>query len=61
MIVNQLYRIGGDGLLQWCVPPHEVEFVLAEAHQGIGGGHFVGNVTMRKIFQSENGSLVWED
>ena len=36
VIADQLYRIGGDGLLRRCVPPHETNVVLAEAHQGIG-------------------------
>ena len=52
VIADQLYRIGGDGLLCRCVPPHETEVVLAEAHQGIGGGHFAGDVTARKILQA---------
>ena len=52
VIADQLYRIGGDGLLRRCVPPHETDAVLAEAHQGIGGGHFAGDVTARKVLQA---------
>lgn len=55
VIVDHLYRVGGDGLLRWCVPPHEIAAVLAESHQGIRGGHFARDNTTRKILQSGYG------
>ena len=52
MIAQQLYRYGGDGLLRRCVQPHEKKAILIKSHQGIEGGHFVGDVTARKILHA---------
>ena len=49
VIADHLYQVGSHGLLRWCVPPHEIATVLAEAHQGIDGGYFASDVTARKI------------
>ena len=52
MIADHLYWVSGDGLLRRCVLPHETMAVLAEAHQGSGGGHFARDVTARKFLQA---------
>ena len=51
MIVGQLYMMGIDQVMRRCVRPHEQEAVLREAHQGVSGGHFSGDITSQKIFQ----------
>ena len=52
VIAGQLYKMGIDQVMRRCVRPHEQEAVLAEAHQGVCGGHFSGETTSRKIFQA---------
>ena len=39
-------------MLRRCVRPHEHNVILQEAHQGICGGHMVGDVTTKKVFQA---------
>jgi len=51
-IAQQLYIQGVDHILRRCVPDHEQIAVLSEAHQGISGGHFRGDILGRKILQA---------
>ena len=51
-ITDHLYGVGGDGQLRECVPPHQIEALLAKAHQGISGGYFASDVTARNILYS---------
>ena len=42
------YRNAVDVLLQ-CVLPNDQERVLQEAHGGVTGGHFLGQLTTKKV------------
>lgn len=52
MIGGFLYKKGIDGIIRRCVPDYQQAAILAEAHSGDAGGHFSGDITSRKIFQS---------
>ncbi|MCO5583145.1 hypothetical protein L7F22_037053 [Adiantum nelumboides] len=52
LIGEQLYKAGLDGILRRCVAPHEVQDILADAHEGHIGGHQSGPTTAEKILQS---------
>lgn len=52
LIAGVLYKRGIDQVVRRCVPDHEQKIVLQEAHQGIAGGHFSGEITGKKIFQA---------
>ena len=45
------YRNAADVLLR-CVLPNDQDKVLQEAHGGITGGHFSGQLTAKKVLQS---------
>jgi hypothetical protein len=49
LIVGNLYKLGADGILRWCVLDHERLMILSESHEGITGGHYVGKETMQQI------------
>jgi hypothetical protein len=42
LIVGNLYKMGADKILRRCVLEHERPRILAEAHEGIEGGHYAG-------------------
>jgi hypothetical protein len=44
LIVGQLYKMGPDEILRRCVMEAERPLILAEAHEGIAGGHYIGRV-----------------
>jgi hypothetical protein len=46
LIVGQLYKMGPDEILRRCVMEGEIPMILAEAHEGIVGGHYAGKETM---------------
>ena len=52
VLAGQLYRKCADGILRRCVPDHEQEVVLAEAHEGIGGGHFAEETTAQTVLSA---------
>ena len=45
LIAGQLYKMGPDEILPRCVIEHENPLILAEAHSGAAGGHYVGKAT----------------
>jgi hypothetical protein len=45
LIVGQLYKMGPDEILRRCVMDSERPFIIADAHEGIAGGHYVGKET----------------
>jgi hypothetical protein len=45
LITGHLYKMGADRILRMCVLEHERPIILAEAHEGIVGGHYVGKST----------------
>jgi hypothetical protein len=49
LIVGHLYKLVADRILRRCVMEHERPFILAEAHEGIAGGHYTGKSTARKV------------
>lgn len=49
MIARQLYKKGIDQVYRRCVPKHEKEGIMQEAHRGIAGGHLLAEITKRKI------------
>jgi hypothetical protein len=48
-IVGHLYNMGADNILRRCVLEHEIPRILAEAHEGIVGGHYEGKSTAHKV------------
>jgi hypothetical protein len=49
LIVENLYKLGTDGILRHCVLQHERLMILEETHDGISGGNYIGKETTRKI------------
>jgi hypothetical protein len=49
LIVGNLYKLGADGILRWCVLEHERSIILEEAHDGIVGGHYAGREMTQNI------------
>jgi len=44
-----LYKLGPDEILRSYVLEHERLLILTKAHEGVVGGHYVGNATTKKI------------
>ena len=51
-IVGHLYKMGLDEILLRYVLEHERQSILAEAHGGVTGGHYVGKSTVQKILRA---------
>jgi hypothetical protein len=49
LIAWNVYKLGKDGILRWCVLKHERFFILEEVHDGIVGGNYIGKSTTHKI------------
>ena len=52
LVSDILYHKGSDGIWRRAIRQFEKNVVLQEAHQGIAGGHYAGNATARKVWQS---------
>jgi hypothetical protein len=52
LIVGHLYNIRTNNILRRCVLEHERPRILAEAHEGIAGGHYAGKTTTQKVFHA---------
>jgi hypothetical protein len=52
LIAGQLYNMGPDEILRRCVMESERPLILAESHEGIVGGHYVGKETMQKVLRA---------
>ena len=52
LIAGNLYNMGVDNILRRCVLEHERPRMLAEAHEGIDGGHYVGKATAQKVLRT---------
>jgi hypothetical protein len=50
MIAGNLYKMGAYNVLRRFVLEHERPRILAEVHEGIDGGHYVGKSTAKKVF-----------
>ena len=44
LIVGELYKMGRDKILRRYVLEHEQPMILNEAHVGVIGGHYLGNL-----------------
>jgi hypothetical protein len=44
--------MGPDEILRRCVMEAERPLILAEAHEGIVGGHYAGKETMQKVLRA---------
>ena len=42
LIAGQLYKMGLDEILRWCVFEHKRHWIRSEAHVGVIGGHYIG-------------------
>jgi hypothetical protein len=51
LIAGHLYNMGIDNILRRCVLEHERPRILAEAHEGISGGHYAGKAIAQKVLQ----------
>lgn len=49
LIAGHLYKMGPDEILHKYVPEHEQHSILAEAHDGVIEGHYVGKATVQQI------------
>jgi hypothetical protein len=56
LIAGQLYKIRPGEILRRCVMEEEIPLILAEAHEGIAGGHYAGKETTQKVLRA---SLWW--
>ncbi|MCO5597252.1 hypothetical protein L7F22_051328 [Adiantum nelumboides] len=52
LIGGTLYKLGKDDILRRCAREDEYLYILNEAHMGVAGGHFSGELTARKVLQS---------
>jgi hypothetical protein len=52
LIAGQLYKMGPDEILRRCVMEAERPLILAEAHEGIAGGHYAGKETTQKVLRA---------
>lgn len=52
IIVNTLYKQGKNGVLRCCVTSSKIPLILREYHDNMAGGHFIGDIIVRKILQS---------
>eukprot|EP00253_Pinus_taeda_P028372 PITA_28372 len=52
IITEHLYKMGNDEILQRHVPEFERGQILAEAHGGPAGGHYVGHATTQNILRA---------
>ena len=52
IIDGQLYKLGADEILRKYVLEHEWPAVLAEAHEGVAGGHYAGKSMTQKILRA---------
>jgi hypothetical protein len=52
LIVLHLYKMGAYNILRRFVLKHESPRILAEAHEGITGGNYVGKYTMQKVLHA---------
>jgi hypothetical protein len=51
LIAGHLYKTSVDSILRRCVIEHERPRILAEAHEGIIGGHYIGKSTAHKVLR----------
>ena len=49
LIVGHLYNIHTNNILRRCVLEHERPRILAEANEGIAGGHYEGKDIVQKV------------
>ena len=52
IIAYTLYKKSKDDILRRCVTSLEIPLILKVCHDNVARGHFVGDVTTRKILQS---------
>jgi hypothetical protein len=52
LIVGLLYKMGPDEIMRRCVMEAYIPLILAEAHEGIAGGHYAGKATVQKILRA---------
>jgi hypothetical protein len=49
---RQLYKLGPDNILRQCLMFEKTVKILADFHEGLIGGHFGINTTVRKVLAS---------
>ncbi|MCO5600414.1 hypothetical protein L7F22_054526 [Adiantum nelumboides] len=52
LIAGTLYKLEKDEILRRCAREDEYLYILQEAHMGVAGEHFSGELTTRKVLQS---------
>jgi hypothetical protein len=52
LIAGQLYNMGPNEILRRCVMEVEKPLILAEAHEGITRGHYVGKSIEKKFLRA---------
>jgi hypothetical protein len=52
LVTDNLYHKSADGVWRRVVRKDEQEDVLRECHSGVASGHYAGEVTARKVWQS---------
>ena len=46
-----LYKIGGDGLIRYCIPDLEVHDILSQCHDSVYEGHYGPTKTVAKVLE----------
>jgi hypothetical protein len=52
LIAGHLYKMGLDEILRRCFMEAKRPLILAEAHEGITGGHYAGKETAQKVLRA---------
>jgi hypothetical protein len=52
LIARQLYKMGHDAIPRRCVMEAKQPLILAEAHEGMTGGHYAGRETTQKVLRA---------
>jgi hypothetical protein len=52
LITGHLYKMVAVSILRRCVLEHEHPRILAEAHEVIAGGHYVGKYIVKKVLRA---------
>jgi hypothetical protein len=53
LIDGHIYKMGPNEILRRCVIEEERPLILAEAHGGIIGRHYVGKETMQNVLRAD--------
>jgi hypothetical protein len=53
IIDGHLYKQGQDQILRRCLHDEKISIILWEIHKGVGGRHFLTNITSQKVLDAK--------